>query len=1028
MDRRWHGRFGQGDIAVAMFGRFGSGAGSVKPRNMLLATAGTLALVAGGQGAYAESAPEASAPSVPYAGITRAPTIKFAAADQRGAPLPAEVAPGGDAETTASDIVVTGSRIVRDGYSAPTPVAVLGSADIQAQVPANLSTFVNQLPAVTTGSTSANSSGSLSNGIAGINSVNLRGLGAARTLVLLDGQRSVASSVGGIVDVNTFPQDLVERVEVVTGGASAQYGSDAVGGVINFILDKKFKGFKLLADQGISTYGDGRNYRFSGSAGLSFLDDRLHVLLNASYYRQYGVDTIDRDWNNSGYFQINNPAYTATNGLPQRLVGSGFGPGTYTAGGLITAVSGGAASSLVNTYFLGNGQTAVLNKGVFNATSTPWMVGGDYQTTLAGHQSTNSLLPTEERISLFERTSFDITDRIQIYGQLSWNRYEGQSYYQQTPSTGVTIKGDNAYLLTYYPAIAAKVGAAGSITIGTSNAGFPVPGSSNRRDVYRYVGGATGDFDLIGRTWKWDTYFQHGMTKAHEELTNTWNVANMALAQDAVISNGQIVCRSTLTSPGNGCVPIDRLGTAGPSAAALAYIYGGTGQPYRDETVKEDVASATMNGEIFTLPGGKAAVAFGGEWRKEQISGYVPAEFQPIRNANGTTTATWLYGNYLPNFGKYTVKEGFIEIDLPVIKSVNINAAGRYTDYSTSGSVQTWKIGGTYQPIRDIKFRGTYSHDIRAPNLQELFAAGTARTNSVILPSNAPQTGSQQFTESTIGNTSLKPEKANTWTVGAVATPRFLPGFTASFDYYDIKITDAIGSITAQNTVDFCYSGASQYCGNIVYGSDGKLSQIVIQPFNFQSQRAKGFDIEASYRTELSALSAKLPGTFSVHTAITHYISNVVNNGIFPVDYAGVNGGSLAGTFNAPNWVYRISAFYELEPVTLNFVARGFSDGVYGNDYIQCTSACPTSTTQYRTINNNHIAGAYYFDGSASVKFKAYGTNGTFTFIVNNMLNKKPVLIGNGPDGNNTPAYPQTNRSLYDVIGRTFRVAAKFTF
>lgn len=998
-------------------------------RRSILATAGCLALCLGAQEAWAQSAPSTS-----QIGPVRETPQPDGPVNTSGA-KPAPAADGivgdeatGGGGTPQGDIVVTGTRIVRDGYAAPTPVTVLGAAEISAQAPANISEFVNQLPSIAGSGTSATSSGSLSNGIAGINSISLRGLGVGRTLILLDGQRSVASSVGGVVDINTFPQDLVERVEVVTGGASAQYGSDAVGGVVNFILNKNFKGYELRADNSITTYGDGRNYRISGSAGISALDDRLHVLLNAEYFRQYGVDSIDRPINDRDFFQINNPAYTATNGQPQRLVGPGFGVGTYTAGGLITS------GALAGTYFLGDGQTAKLNFGTFNTVSSPWMIGGDYRITMAGHVSTNSLLPTEERISVFDRTSFDVTSNLQVFGQFSWNRYQGQSFYQQTPSVGVTIQPDNAYLRTYYPAIAAQVTA--PFTIGTSNDGFPKPGSDNSREVFRYVAGVNGGFTLFDKSWKWNAYYQFGETKAHEQLTNTWNTARMALAQDAVfapagnaagIAAGTIVCRSTLTNATNGCVPIDRLGLhGGPSAAALNYIYGAA--PYRDETIKENVASISASGEVFDLPGGPAAVALGGEYRKEQIKGFVETQFQPVFNANGTTTNNWLYGNYLPNNGKYNVKEGFVEVDLPVLKGVNINAAGRYTDYSTSGTVQTWKAGGTYSPIPDIKFRGTYSHDIRAPNLQELFAAGTARTNSVILPSNSPLgAGSFQFVESTIGNTSLKPEKANTWTAGAVVTPRFLPGFTASFDYYDIKITDAIGTITSQNTVDFCYSGTTAYCGNIVYNG-GALSQIVIKPFNFASQHEKGFDIAASYRTDLAKISDKLPGSFSISAAATHYIQNIIDNGIFPVDYAGVNGGSLSGTYNSPDWAYRISAFYTIDPVTINLVARGFSAGVYGNDYIQCTANCPTSTTRYRTINDNHIPGATYFDASVSFKVKAYGHDGDLTLVAQNMFNKQPASVGNGPDGNNTPAYAQTNRQLFDLIGRVFRVSARVKF
>jgi outer membrane receptor protein involved in Fe transport len=998
-----------------------------------------LAIVAAGS-AGAQVTPEAAPASsdLPQAGPqheSNTPGTTVNTSGDRPTPPAQTELEANEADGTASggsDVIVTGSRIVRDGYSAPTPVNVLGAAEIAAQAPPNIADFVNTLPSIASSGTAATSSGSLSNGLAGINSINLRGLGVNRTLVLVDGQRSVASSVTGVVDINTIPQDLVERVEVVTGGASAQYGSDAVGGVVNFILNKNFKGLSLKADNSVTTYGDGPNHRISGTAGIQALDGRLHVIVNGEYFQQDGVPTIDRRWNNSDYSQINNPAYTATNGQPQRLVGPGVFVGTYTSGGLITT----ASSPLYGTYFLGNGQTAKLNFGTFNSVSSPWMIGGDYRVTQVGHQSTNSLLPTEERIGVFQRTAFDVTPNIQIFGQFSFNQYKGQSFYQQTPSTGVTIQSDNAYLRTFYPAIAAQVTT--PFTIGTSNDGFPVPGSDNRRQVFRYVVGTDGKYSLFGHAWHFSVYGQHGITKSHEELTNTWNTARMALAQDAVIVTaanagssglaiGSIACRSTLTAPTNGCVPIDRLGLhGGPSAAALAYIYGRA--PYRDETIKQDVVSASTTGEVFDLPGGPVAIAFGAEYRKEQIYGFVPGEFQPVRNANGTTTNSWLYGNYLPNAGAYDVKEGFVEVDAPLFKGLNINAAGRYTSYSTSGDVQTWKAGATYQPIPDIKLRGTYSHDIRAPNLSELFASGTARTNSVILPASSPVgAGSYQFVESTIGNPNLKPERANTWTLGAVLTPRYVPGFTISFDYYDIKITDVIGSITSQNTVDFCYSGSTSYCSNILY-SGGSLSQIIVQPFNFASQHEKGFDIEASYRFQLSDIAAKLPGSISAHAAVTHYIQNVIDNGIVVRNYAGVNGGTLSGTYSEPSWAYRISTFYTVDPVTINLVGRGFGSGVYGNEYIQCTTGCPTSTVQNVTINNNHIPGSFYLDGSVSVRAKAAGRDLDLTFVVQNMFNRDPVLVGNGPDGNNTPAYAQTNRALYDAIGRVFRVSARVKF
>lgn len=924
------------------------------------------------------------------AGAT-APLLFAAPAQAQGAPAD---------EEPANEVIVTGSRIVRDGYNAPTPVAVLGEADIAAQAPANISDFVNQMPAIAGSGTSGTASGGLSNAAAGINSIGLRGLGVGRTLVLVDGQRSVASSVGGTVDINTIPQDLVKRVEVVTGGASAAYGSDAVGGVVNFILDTGYTGVKLSSDVGISTYGDGLNYRFAGTAGFSALDDRLHFLTSVSYFDQKRVEGIDRDWNDEGYFQITNPDYVAGNGEPERYVGGGIGPSTYTAGGLITS------GTLKGTYFLGEGETGQLNYG---DVSGSWMVGGDYKKTLEGHVGTNTLVPRDKRISVFQRVSYELNNDIELFAQGSYNRSYSASAYQQTPSTGVTIRGDNAYLLSQYPTVAAAL-AGQSITIGTSNAGFPVPGSKNTRQVFRFVGGAKGSLDLFDKPMKWDVYYQKGVTKSREQLVNTWNTARMALAQDAVYgADGSIVCRSTLTDPGNGCVPIDRLGTDGPSQEALDYIYGD--QPLRHQTIKQDVAAATISGEAFALPAGNIAFATGAEWRREQINGSVESQFN----------SGWLYGNYRVNQGKYDVAEGFLELDIPVFDGFDVNAAARGTHYSTSGWVGTWKVGATWQAMDAVRLRGNISHDIRAPNLEELYAAGTARTNSVIIPTgaDAPVTGTQQFVQNQFGNSALKPEVADGWTAGVVFTPSFVPGFSLSFDYYAIKIDKAIGTLTAQQTVDLCYEQAvTAYCSNIHYDtSTGALTTIDLTPMNFASQKTKGFDIEASYTHPVG------PGTLRLHAQTTHYIENIIDDGVsYPVDYAGV---LTNNTYAAPNWVYRLSAFYDIGATTFNLVARGFTDGVYGNDWVECTSNCPVSTPQYRTINDNDIKGAVYLDASVAFKFPTMGRNGSLTFIVNNLLNKDPVLVGNGPDGNNVPAYAQTNRGRYDVVGRTFRLSFK---
>lgn len=935
-------------------------------------------------------------------------------AHAQGAAVPEETAPKATSQADAGEITVTGSRIVRDGFQAPTPVNVLGAADIQAQKPANIADLVYTMPSVAPGFTAAVSAGNISTPNAGINSVNLRYLGASRTLVLLNGQRTVASYSSGIVDVNTIPQDLVERVEVVTGGASAQYGSDAVAGVVNFILNERYKGLKLSADTGITNYGDGANYRFSATAGLSLLDDRLHILMNGEYYHQDPVNSASRPWEYKGYALINNPNYVPGNGQPQLYVGSNIGSAVYAPGGLIRAVlrnGNSVPSSAIGTYFVTPGIANPLNFGAMSAASSPFMIGGDWRTTMDGLIGTESVQPRQSREGVFIRPSFDISDRVTIYGQFSWNRSQTRSEYARPPQSSVILAADNGYLVTQYPQIATAIAAAGgdSFRIGTSNAGFGVTGTDVTRDVYRYVLGAKGELSLFGHDWKWDAYYQHGLADSYIIARNVWDTARMALAQDAVVSNGQIVCRSTLTNPGNGCVPINRLGTTGPSAAALAYVYT-SARPSRDEVLKQDVASVSASGEVFNLPAGAVSVALGAEWRKEQVNA--------VADLHNTV---WLYGNYGPLKGSYTVKESFLEVDIPVFSSLSINAAGRYTDYSTSGTVGTWKVGGIFTPIPDVKFRATYSHDIRAPNLQELFAGASGTFNFVTLPSNTPAPGVQPVFDYRGGNPNLKAETANTLTVGAVFTPSFLPGFSASVDYYDIKMRNNIGSLEIQQIVDFCYSGVAPQLCNAIHYSGNVLQQIDRVPYNFGSSHQTGLDFELSYGRPM------LGGNLSIHGQATYYIKNVYDNLVFPVDYAGQMSTSVV-TLGSPSLHYRISATYDRDPISVNLVAHGVNSSVYGNDFVECTNNCPASSTQFRTINNNRVGGALYLDGSVTFKVPSAGHEFKLSFIVKNMLNKDPVPTGFiGPSGG-YESYPQTTTEVFDTLGRVFRVAATVQF
>ena len=922
-------------------------------------------------------------------------------------------------EADAAIITVTGSRIARTGYDAPTPVSVVTEAELKAEPQANIGDYVNTLPSVRGSQSSSTNSGSLSNGQAGIATVNLRNLGAARTLVLIDGQRSVASTPVGFVDTQTVPQGLIKGVEVVTGGASSAYGSDAVAGVINFSLNREFTGLRAEYEFGITDYGDTPNHTFRITSGFDFGGGRGKVLLAGDYFTQKGVDTYDRPWQNSGFFQIDNPAFVAGNGQPERLVGAGIGTYQFTPGGIINT------GPLTGTYFgsIVNGQ-ATLNQCNYGPRRGQWMVGGDYLIGREGHWNSNSLSPHEERGNLFGRLSYEVSPAFTPFVQYSYSAYSGQSFYQQTPSTGITIQRDNAFLPTALVNQMTTLNLS-SISIGTSNNGFAAAGSDNQRQVYRFVAGADGELEIAGGSWKYAAYYQVGITNAREKLTNTWLNSRVTLAQDAVrapagnaagFAAGTIVCRSTLTAPANGCVPLNRIGIGGVTQAAINYVMNDGAQPERLQTLRQDVASINIStNDLFETWAGPVSFATGGEWRRERVDGYVDPQFN----------SGWLYGNYLVTKGSYDVKEAFVETVVPLAKGLDFNGAVRVTDYSTSGSVTTWKAGATWQVIDDFKLRVVRSRDIRAPNLNELFAPGTARTNTVnvLQPGGAQRT--DQFLEQITGNTTLQPEVALTWGIGGVFTPSFLPGFAASVDYFDIDLSGAISTITAQTTTTLCLEQNRQdLCQFITFngtpGAASPITSIKLVPFNFASVKVRGIDLEASYRFDLGGGKATLRGL------VSHYIDNIIDNGIDVArDLAGQNAGGADAT---PTWNYRLTANYELDSWSFNLIGRGFSGGVYDNNFIECTTGCPASTPQARTINDNQIAGQWYVDASITKKVKLGGSKVDLFLYVRNLLNSDPVLVGNGPTGNNTPAYPMTNRNLYDVLGRVYRMGVRFEY
>jgi iron complex outermembrane recepter protein len=987
------------------------------------------------------SSAAASAQTVPVASVSQPSQKNATQASQKGAtrlasseaepaaPAEAAVAEGPAAPAEAApaegeglqEVVVTGSHIARTDYDSPQPVTSISAASLEAAAPTNIMDYAVTIPALSGSTTVNGSSGALSNGEAGVAALNLRNLGTARTLVLVDGERWVPSTIEGLVDVNTIPQSLITGIDVTTGGASAAYGSGAVGGVINFILDTKFTGLKTDYQYSeYQLYSDPQN-KFTLTAGKAFADGRAHVLFSGEVMQEQGNLNGIPAYDQNAFFAMPNTAANIAAGQPQILAGPHMGLSTLTPGGLITS------GPLKGTYFgavNANGVASVNQLAYGNPVNGQWMQGGDWAYTDTAQFGKTALIPRQHRANAFGRFSFDFDNGTEVYSELSWARYHGFSYYDAPTTTGISISVNNPFLPASVVS-AMKAANVSTFTMGTSNAYFGGAASDTVRTSERANVGATGSFHIFGQTWKWNTHAQIAQTADIEELPGTYSNANFANAINAVAGPNGPVCASA-AAVAAGCVPLNIFGVNPvQNPAALSYVLG---DPTRHEWFQLDEGAADFS--TNDLPGwaGPISVAVGAEGRREAVTGNVPVQYDP------TYGNYWKYGNYVATHGSYTVAEGYVETLIPILKSLAFNGAARYTNYSTSGGTNSWKAGLTWSPISDVTFRATRSADIRAGNLAELFSPGTARTNSVT--NDFDNNNSLLFVQKLEGSLKVQPETAKSDVLGVVFQPRVVPGLQASIDYYSIKISNLISDLTAQQEVDACYFNKIQkYCDNLLLngfglGSSGASTPVIVQVYeNLYKLTEKGMDFEASYPIDLSSLWSPL-GKLTVHAIATHYINFATNNGITNINLAGSNTGAT------PNWMGRLEMMYTQQSWTVDVVSRIVSSGNLNDAsdiYTQCTSACTAGTGIHKTSNVTSVAGQVVFDGTISktVDLSDKGQANIY-LMVRNLLNRQPPIMAGLSSTNygaeNVPAYPQTNTSLYDYLGREFSVGIKVQF
>lgn len=911
---------------------------------------------------------------------------------------PEEAATQDAPETSiGSEVVVTGSRLGQSGFRAPTPTTVLGAADLARQGDTTVANVLNQLPAfqgsvtpATRGITSQNGSGTY---------LDLRGLGTVRTLVLVNGRRHVATNQGAEIDVSLIPQALIQRVEVVTGGASAAYGSDAVAGVVNFILDERLEGVKASVQSGISEEGDNAQRRAALALGSSFAGGRGHVSLSGEIASSEGIrHQFYRDWGRTGYQLIQNPLFAAGNGQPRLIITPNSFQSNRTEGGLI--LNGPQAER----QFLPDGSLAPFVRG--NPAGPAFMVGGDG----IDQGRYNPLAVPIDRQSVLLLGSFDIAESITAKIEASYGASQSQNNVTQSfngAAGGYVIPANNAFLT---PGTAALLGGQ-AFNIGRINTDFGFISNDIRIKTYRLVAALEGKF---GAGWSWSAYYQYGKTDYDGLLENNVISTNLTRALDAKFSGGQIVCGvnadASATNNDPACAPINVFGFGNPSAAAIDYV---TGVSSNIVDIHQDVFSADLQGSLFDLGAGPVAFAIGGEYRREQALG----------NADDLSQANAFFiGNPKDLFqpgepgepASFNVKEAFLEVGLPLLRdsplgdSLELNGAVRLTDYSTSGSVTTWKVGGTYAPVAGLRFRATRSRDIRAPNINELYTPPRTNFATVFDPT---RNGSSVFIPvNTRGNTDLRPEKADTFTAGIVFEPSFIPRLRVSVDYYDIEIGGAINTLTAQQTIDRCAGGQTDLCQFVNRDGGSTITSVDSVFVNLAQFSERGVDIEAVYAVPLGS------GTLSARVLATYIDRLVLDDGVVKIDRAGEAGPNNLGINNpgaVPTWRGTATLVYEQGPLGLSLTGRYVDGGKYDNTFVEGVD-----------INDNTVDSRFYLNGSVEMKVLNEGRREITIFgAVNNILDKDPPFAPTQFQNSYV-----TNQALYDTIGRNFVAGARLSF
>ncbi|MEN5208711.1 TonB-dependent receptor [Stenotrophomonas terrae] len=864
-------------------------------------------------------------------------------------------------DISSVNVTASGSRIDRPGFNAPTPTVKVTPEDLQLSTHTNIAAALNDLPQFrgtvspqthTTGVDAARAP------------VDLRGLGTSRTLVLLDGRRFSSDN-----DLASIPSILISGVDVVTGGASAAWGSGAVAGVVNVQLDSQLVGTKIDVQGGVSSRSDNQKQYVSAATGFEIAQGRGHIVIGGEALNNDGIiPKTSRPWLGRTA-QLSNGDGTFT-------MKDNVGYGNAAIGGLIT--------------------TGVLAGQAFNPDGSLRRFPGYTGASLiqGGESPSNddisSLMTPQRRYNVLGRLSWNLTDNtsltMDVRHSRSWNRFPW--FGDHNRGTGLKIGVDNAFLPT---AVRDALVAAGetSFGLGRFNSDFAFPDIDYDRRTTQFTLALDG---VVGDNWRWSGYYSHGDNQSDLAAPGFLLTSNYRDAVDAVIDpvSGKPVCRVTLSNPNSGCVPINLIGHGAPSAEAAAYV---TGTPKRMTNTRLDAAGLDLRGEPFSLPAGEVSVAVGLEARKEQIEQKVGA--QDLSKSFSTWSSS-------PMAGSFQVREAFAEVaapllrDLPVLRDLQVNAAARFSDYNSSGAIWSWKYGMTNEFFDGFRGRFTRSRDIRSANLSEMYTTSTTGWSTI----SDPLTGTS-ISALVIGggNPLLDPEKADTLTAGFTWAPASVPGLIMSVDYFDIEIKDVITQVSAQETVLRCIAGNQAMCGRIQRDGSGEIERINSNYVNLAEYRTNGVDLDLLYNLPAANLFPAMSGNFHTRVLATWTDNLSTYDGKNSFEYVTSQG--LTGGSGVPRWRANATFGWRGDRFGAQTRARYTSPGVYNNQLV---------------LTNGNIPSYVYWDLGGKARFALAGDNEVEVYAdISNLFDKKSPLGAVGSP-------------YYDVVGRYFTLGARMRF